>query len=574
MSHNPNPFDFVPFAKDTPQLKTIEEWRREGELVTGSLEIKLRALTPLHIVGRQETMGENTNRIQKSHFYRRRGQSLIPAASIRGMIRAFLEAACNGWVSQATPYHLQEKGKRHVGFMATKASEELRNSNKLNKVSQDLQSKTAIPEHLLPSNPDNFEDIMQVRMDLSCFLFGMIDPTAGGWQGRIRIEDAPVPSVTWKDGAFPDIADTAFMGGGKPSASSWWYQHPCGVRRRKVKPKNGNPFYLPEFLGLTFRGRKFYYHQSPSECLSWYGNAYNWPEDSKRKFYTFPAECLPENSESESFFIYFEDVPKPLIHLLILILCPGPTIRHKLGYGKAYGAGSIEFEFLGGRLRGAEDWNPLTEVQKIHSVLWKQQKLENFGIGHYLHWESLEHLARILWWEPGKPIVFTYPRFNAGYQINDTNGRWFEQSKLAPQMVEAFRSLRGQNPCMANDLENAFLAKMGRLRSGSESQQGKKLIREHACVVEPHFLPPVRENQLKEHLTPSEKEEWQRFGQIVISEPRAAELAHALCQSGLRPALHFEVYQRAAQGYETIQNRHLVDAEKGQTAEVIHERNT
>jgi hypothetical protein len=80
--------------------------------------------------------------------------------------------------------------------------------------------------------------------------------------------------------------------------------------------------------------------------------------------------------------------------------------------------------------------------------------------------------------------------------------------------------------------------------------------------VNSHFLPPVQENDLigQKRLKEVEEKAWRRSGQIHISDPRAEKLACALSRNGLRSALHFTVYQKAAEGYQTIQDRRLVDA--------------
>ncbi|GAJ16014.1 unnamed protein product, partial [marine sediment metagenome] len=53
--HYPNPFEFVPFAQESPMLKSTDEWLKIDEkLVTGYLNYQITALTPIHIAGQQE----------------------------------------------------------------------------------------------------------------------------------------------------------------------------------------------------------------------------------------------------------------------------------------------------------------------------------------------------------------------------------------------------------------------------------------------------------------------------------------------------------------------------------------
>jgi hypothetical protein len=53
MSHYPNPFDFVPFPA-APILRTEEQFDALGEKLSGYLELEIKALTPVHVVGRVE----------------------------------------------------------------------------------------------------------------------------------------------------------------------------------------------------------------------------------------------------------------------------------------------------------------------------------------------------------------------------------------------------------------------------------------------------------------------------------------------------------------------------------------
>ena len=98
MPHYPNPFDFVPFPA-TSIVRTEKEFDALGEKLSGYLELELKALTPVHVVGKVE--GGATE--HHSFMYQQDGRPCIPASSIRGCLRAFVEALTAGWASQATP---------------------------------------------------------------------------------------------------------------------------------------------------------------------------------------------------------------------------------------------------------------------------------------------------------------------------------------------------------------------------------------------------------------------------------------------------------------------------------------
>lgn len=495
MAHNLNPFDFVPFPNDLPDVKTVREWQNSGPLVTGWIELHITALTPLHIVGKQKA-DSSGQKISRSHFYRQRGQAFIPGSSLRGMLRAFIEAACNGWASQLTPYYKKERKHHQIGFQVLDAEQELKKKNDWNRIDPEFRYKFALPKGFaMPQNLTE-EQARELKIDLASFLFGYIPPKGDGFRGRIAIEDAPVSRLSFNNDTYriPDIQSDAFMGGGKPSAASWWYQKPYQIRlgQRSII-----------FVGSGYRGRKFYYHQEPGRCVAWYFNPNNWPSDSKRLLYPVTIECLPAEESSNPFRIYFEDLPEPFLHLLLFALSPGKRLRHKLGYGKPYGYGTIEITVTGGEQRmpgyGGKTKLEVGKIQSgIQAALWDEKKLQNPGVGNYLHWPSLEALARILWYARQSDLIFTYPPFNPKF---------------------------------------------------------------------PGFLPAIKREDLEAVLSQSQNELLQSERKIGVTENEGRNIAAELAKIGKRPALHFEVYQRQAQGYNTIQLRTLQVAEtdKGDT---------
>lgn len=423
MSHNPNPFDFTPFSTTPLDLRTTGKWLELDDLKTGYLELQIQALTPVHIVGIQEATetssqrsqgrGENKQnfKILSSQFYRRHDHALIPSSSIRGLLRAFIEAAFNCWASQMTPFYLKEKNKRNIGFRVFESPDDLDEKNKEN-----------IDFSLDPSLPKQYESFpdSEGKVDLASFLFGYVpkEKEKEGWRGRVSIEDAPVyaNNLGGKDGPhhMPDVEDSAFMGGPSPSASSWWYQKPYGIRLRQ-----SGKFQVCDFVGAEYRGRKFYYHQDPRRCVDWYLNSQNWKSRTDHPVYHFPIECLDAGKTTESFRLYFEDIPSVLLKLLLLAIQPGNRLRHKLGYGKAYGYGSINFHIKSGVIRGRGTAGttsfPVREIMnEIHHALWDEGKLKNIGIGQFLHIESLAKLTQILWYQEPLNQLFTYPPFDAG----------------------------------------------------------------------------------------------------------------------------------------------------------------
>ncbi len=214
------------------------------------------------------------------------------------------------------------------------------------------------------------------------------------------------------------------MGGAKPSASNWWYMQPLKVWPRNTNI-NGRIRPMAEFVGGKYWGRKFYFHQNPEQCVTYYEPQKGfWNYRHEKPFCKVRLECLKPNAVTDPCRIYFNRVPRQLLILLVLSLLPGKNIRHKLGYGKAYGFGSLEFVINGAYLR-PEDTpqripppleDALAEIQQWQALAWDREKMqEAIFDSSLIDWQALDQLARIMGWDNSERLIFTYPPFVRGY---------------------------------------------------------------------------------------------------------------------------------------------------------------
>lgn len=409
--HNPNPFDFVPLG-ESPLLFTPAELDGLGETLSGYLEIRLKALTPIHVVGTLRTQGTNL-----SKMYREEGEPCIPASTIRGCLRAFIETLTNGWVSQATPEYPREGGTRHIGY---KTFEPYKNEfeGRRGQKPKPFWSQPAIDGAYQPRRQADG------KIDIASYLFGVVtessqdetttDEDVLTRKSKLLVEDALFSEAALAGNQYwlPDINSDAFMGGGKPSLSSWWYFQPAQVRKRAPN--------VVEFVGGQYWGRKFYYHQDPVKCTDFYDKQKgHWYYDAKRDFQRVFLECIERGATSENLRIYLEQVPYPLVRLLVMALMPGANIRHKLGYGKAYGYGSVEFEIVAAKLRKDGDVSriPGDLIDRTPFVLawltggWEQETLETARLAPLIDVTALAHLAQVCGWIDSDKLLFTYPPF-------------------------------------------------------------------------------------------------------------------------------------------------------------------
>lgn len=389
-AHNPVPFDFVPFSKEKQLVSTVSEWEGlgQGKLLSGCIKYKLHIKTPLHIVGNQK---KNTKQeIEKSNFMRRNGSPVILSTSLKGMIRAFMEALTDSWISQATDCYEMVHGERSNAFSAFSSG-----------------AKGSIgPAIPLKHHPNPVSG----KIDLATFLFGSVFESNedSAYPSRLFFEDVNIQEADLLENSlkFPDIPGKAFMGGPKPRINNWWYFEPKALKKKVFKGHQNT-----DFIGGNFRGRKFYYHQNPKKVLAWYANPENWPHMNKKKetiYREYPIETLPENKSLDG-KIYFEYLPSTLLGLVLLSITP-KGMAHKLGYGQAFGLGSIQFEIINIYLTENEGFDTTSYESKMDPMDLTHPCYKQFVDPIALKW-----LRRILTYDSNeirKPDhIFTYPLF-------------------------------------------------------------------------------------------------------------------------------------------------------------------
>ena len=399
MPNYPNPFDFVPFPA-TSIVRTEQEFDALGEKYSGYLELELKALTPVHVVGKVEGDPD----AHHSFMYHQDGQPCIPASSIRGCLRAFVEALTAGWASQATPEYKKEYHNRHVGF---RTFEEY------------LNDRPSVHHRVSPPavNPAFKPGAGEGKLDVASYLFGVVAEGEQAQSGeraqksKVLVEDAYLApdAVNRADYWMPDLEGSPFMGGAKPSASAWWYFRPAEVWRRNL-PNGGS---VAEFVGEQFRGRKFYYHQDPLACVQKYHPDSNTWRYVDHRFHPVRLDCMETDKTTLPFRIYLDGVPVPFFWLLMRVLRPGVTIRHKLGFAKAYGYGSIEFTLRSTNLRTDSVGIP-SALQRgnVNVGAWSEASLTAAKLTDFVDRNALGWLSRILGW-PHQGLLFMYPQYRA-----------------------------------------------------------------------------------------------------------------------------------------------------------------
>lgn len=418
--HNPVPFDFVPFSTQHPVVGSSADWESigEGSLFCGHINYRLHIRTPLHIVGEQFKNSRNT--IEISRFHKNHGAHLIPGSGLKGMLRGFVETLTNSWVSQATDEYEAVRDERTRAFTA------------FSKPSEGALGPV-IPAWLHPNAKEG-------NIDLATFIFGAVlesNEDGNAHPSRLIFEDINLDSKVLVDHQIklPDVPGQAFMGGPKPRINNWWYFSP-----QMIQVKRFNRFQNTDFIGRHFWGRKFYYHQNPEYALAWYADPRNWPHVTQKKiggnrykissnYREYPLQVIPSKTILSG-RIYFENLPAKLLALLMLAINPN-GMAHKLGYGQAFGLGSIQFEITDVYASANQGFdiseNPIKLDPKHLMHEWYQQFVDPTALKwlkRILHYDSAE-LDR-------QDHLFTYPCF--GPVINSEPGTYDRQP---PRLKEA-----------------------------------------------------------------------------------------------------------------------------------------
>jgi cold shock CspA family protein/CRISPR/Cas system CSM-associated protein Csm3 (group 7 of RAMP superfamily) len=299
----PNPYDFIPLENDTAervalsQVEPQDSW--SSQAYSGHLVVQLQPLTPIFIHGDGEQHAEtrvNPQTRQKStiptteprHFYRINNTLHIPATSLKGPLRAVTEAVVNGCLSQISEgYRLANRQIVRVDGGVVPGS---------------YQTCGAAVDGLKAG-----------RICRACALFGVTP-------GDQKAEQMPLGGRILISGARP-----VSQGAGH-AVSSRWIKLPL-PRGTDPKPRH-TLFYRKMTAGHPghILGRKFYFHhRSFEETLRLYR-----------------CDMPIEGVTCQFIFeVHFQNLSQEDLKLLFYVLELEPDLAHHIGYGKAFGLGSV-----------------------------------------------------------------------------------------------------------------------------------------------------------------------------------------------------------------------------------------
>lgn len=376
-----NPYDFVPLDTRHPLERRKPTWHA---MLTHQHGPKLYS-GHLSVYMKTETPlfimdspARQDPRDLKTSMHDKDNYSIIPGSSIKGLLRTVVETLCGGCM----PVYHKPKEYNH----------------------------DPLPQDFTACNNNT-------KLCLACRLFGMMGRGGGErgidvFLGKVNISDALVyeDSLTFYDPIYTAVLDMP-------------------------KPRH-RAFYLdPEQRCIA--GRKFYFHHNNEPLTENRLLEIRNKPGEYRNQYIEPLERETEFSTR----IDFTQLEADEFAALLLAVTLLPDMRHKIGYGKPLGLGSIQLIPTGLTLvnyatrysafragRGMTIYKA-DEVADLADEQWASLDPQiHAAITQFYASPSLKHLQRIWQWPPNSSVEYCYP--SQGWFKSHPTARIAETSNL------------------------------------------------------------------------------------------------------------------------------------------------
>ncbi len=381
-----NPYDFVPIDTQHPPELRGPVWHHvlknadtdAGKLYSGHLHVNIQAETPLFIPDAETSMQDPKN--PGEHIYNNAGQYIIPGMSLKGLLRSVVETLCNGCLRVF-----------HVPAGYTNAS---------------------IPPGFTACQNNT-------SLCIACRLFGMMpenQKTAQVFLGKVNIGDALVNKESL---VFHEPIYTTILEAPKPRHQAFYLD----ADKRYIA---GRKFYFHHHGRLSTEDRLIEIRKKPGEVShesKKFRNQYIEPIDTETEF---AARIDFTNLEANEFAA------------LLLAITLKPDMRHKIGYGKPIGLGSIRMDltelclvdyatrytaFRSGRGIFRYSTEELTKL--VQDQMASFDRHVNAAWLRFYKQPALKDLHKIWEWPPDNSVVYSYPsqdwfKANSQARIADT----------------------------------------------------------------------------------------------------------------------------------------------------------
>ncbi|HLH60937.1 MAG TPA: RAMP superfamily CRISPR-associated protein [Ktedonobacteraceae bacterium] len=374
-----NPYDFARIEWNKPPERHKPVWHHrltgEGEQQLYSGSIELDIYTETPLFIADPRSVPADPRRAALSIKNKHNQYIIPGSSLKGMLRTVVETISNGCLT------LYDGSYEH---------------NKVN-------YRRAVPAGFQKCS-DN------TNLCIACRIFGMLrERTEGVFLGKVNIGDALVIHETLA--SYGPMYTAALV---------------------DPKPRHADFYLDPSRAHIA--GRKFYFHHHYDDLLTAEnllptktGGYYNRYIDPIDKDTGFHVRIDFTNLEQEEFgaFLY--------------ALTLEQTMRHKIGYGKPLGLGSILITPTSLTLidytaryrqseaqRGKTTW----EDKDVWTVIYDQ--VDEFSKTH-LAQEAMKDLQRIWAWPPDSSVEYYYPSKRDWFDTPASQGKRIAQTRNVPR---------------------------------------------------------------------------------------------------------------------------------------------
>ncbi|HLZ81573.1 MAG TPA: RAMP superfamily CRISPR-associated protein [Ktedonobacteraceae bacterium] len=301
------------------------------------------------------------------------GEYIIPGSSLKGMLRTLGETLGNGCLTLFDG----EYDRREINYR--------------NKIAPDFR-------HCWNNT----------NLCIACRTFGMLQEREGRgnvFLGKVNIGDA----IAYKHVLYQSIYTGVLV---------------------EPKPRHKD-FYL-DVSEEHIAGRKFYFHHSPNgKPITANGLQYMGGRPSNR--YIRP---LAKGTQFH-FRIDFTNLEEDEFCALLLAVVLEETMRHKIGYGKPLGMGSVEL--IPTRLTLIDyaarytQWKTGQGKQEFEKDIWTEinRHLETFYTQH-LQTLAMEDLRRIWRWPPEAGVNYYYPSKREWFDREVSKGKRIRDTRNVP----------------------------------------------------------------------------------------------------------------------------------------------
>lgn len=385
-----NPYDFVriDWSRPPEQRRPVWHHRLVGtgsqKLYSGSLDVDIYTETPLFIPERRDPTRTLDPRKSEQFMQNKQGEYIIPGSSLKGILRSVVEALGNGCLTLFDGDYEPQRRDHRTDYK--------------------VHYKQLIDPHFQRCTNNT-------QLCIACRIFGMLH---GGaiFLGKVNVGDART---------YPDRINK--------------YKKPIYTKPLMEPKPHHESFYLDE-EEQHIAGRKFYFHHSANvEPLTASGPTYSGAGGIQTNRYIHPLDY----DTAFHFHIDFTNLEEDEFGALLLAIILEDGMRHKIGYAKPLGLGSVQLTPTSLTLvdYAARYTQPGPQRGKTAfkgDEMWEvmNKHVDDFSRTHLVP-VAMDDLRRIWRWPPNPDVDYYYPSKRDWFDTEDSQGQRIVDTRNVPR---------------------------------------------------------------------------------------------------------------------------------------------